>query len=675
MATSNIYSAAKSSSVNDGSYTIVNISVDPMVVLPGVNELISVMVVDDASQPAPAGTTVTWSCSFPGSLEGTTSVTDASGIAVMTVISDQSGISTVTATVGSSSKDIVARFYDVNLAPPFVPNGMDGVLDKYDIANVVQLIVEQYPNANTGDFLTVYWDDIHHYTQEITDLATDFPLTLDVTHNFPPACLNNGSYCVFYEYVDKVGNANVSTPLNLTVTGMTLPPPVFTEDSDGWIDAQEAISLGGTPLAIPAYLGISVGDVVTTYWQGLVDGIPVASATDTQTYPVTSSDLQSGFSVVIPTSKITPVGIGEGQAYYSVLFSDGQSGISPTATINIDTVHSEFLPPPTFPEAVNGELDLSDAEDGTTMQISYPNMAQGDKVTLFWKGYEADGITPVEGSNYSEDRIVSALEAQNQLLSTIIPADRITIIGDGYAVGQYQVIFASYGIAHSSTTEITIMNKATNNFKLDITTGAPYWHSPADVVRPCNVATITALPGTEVEMALPEGGDAAFLDSIPGKPYLWSKIIPAAGFLNASIYSTAPGGVTVTAFDVADVTHNASRVMVFDDYVTGKGDLAKYGFSTGALANGSTVNSLYAWAGDNPDITKVTFTVQGNATIEGYGTIAIVTLSSFRTATVNVVNSTAEHTSFTINTMQSSVPSSVTDSVQFIPSTTTVTTV
>lgn len=570
---------------------------------------------------------------------------------------------------------LVQRKNTGDLPAPTFPEAIDNVLVQGVIADGTPIRVPAYSGIAENDVVQVSWVGSTPQGQTIPEsvVAMNYIVsTQDIVGGFDVmiaapyiSVIGQGVATSWYTSQPAGGLFPSSSKLatvEVDILEDSLPRPIFTEGGDGWIDAQEASSDGGTPLLVPVYPGMTINDRVTTHWQGLVNSSPVPTAVNIQTHTIIAADLLSGFMQIIPTNAITPVGIGEGQAYYQVSFADGRTGSSVAANINVDTLHGQLLPAPLFPEAIGGVLTLAQAADGTVMQISYPGMVAGDGITLYWQGYQQDGVTPAPEASYSEVHILSALEGQAQQLTTTIPADYITRIGEGYAAGQYQVSFSAGGMANSTFTQIKIMTQEANTFQLTTTTGAPYWHSPADIVRPYNVVTVAATPGTEVEIALSSSAQAWFDDGTQ----IWRGTLTQDGYVNLSVYSMAAGAVGVSAYDIHDVNSYASRTMVFNDYYTGNGDLAGYGYSSGAPANGATVNSLYVLASDNPNITRATFNVSGSATITGYGKTAIINLSSSRTAAINVVDSTPELSTFTINTMQSPIPSSVTNDFEFV---------
>lgn len=321
--------------------TISSLTVKPMDALPGTDEVFSALVVDADGVPV-VGATVTWNCEDSAALSATTSDTDSKGVATVTVNSAYAGVLAVTANVGSSYAVATANYARSSLKPVFIPNGMDGELDIYDLKNDVQVVINSYDQASAGDTLIFHWDNVHRSTKAITNPAVDFPITFDITNDFPPACLASGTYSVFYQYTDQAGNINVSLPVNLTISGGNLPAtlaaPTFSEGKDGWINLKEANTDGGTPVQI-TYEGMTEGDSLHVTWQGYDEsGIAIPDTYYEVDYAVTADDADAQLcAVVVPTDSIMPIVKGTAQADYLLTpVSGGDKQQSVAAEVGVD---------------------------------------------------------------------------------------------------------------------------------------------------------------------------------------------------------------------------------------------------------------------------------------------------------------------------------------------------
>jgi len=320
--------------------TISSITAEPLNAKPGESVTLTAIVLDATGAPA-SGVTVTWV--LLKDQTSTDTVTDDSGLATLTVVSDQAAVIAYAVYVDDDTSTVTlgeARFYDSTLQPIFLPNGMDGELDKYDISNPVEVIIEKFTNARADDIITFWWDDIHSFTTQVLDPDTDFPITIDITNTFPPACLSNGTYQLFYQYFDPHGNYAVSVPWTVDVTGGELPPtlpaPEFPQGDDGWINKREADE--GTQINV-AYDGIAENDQITLTWQ-VSDEKHVQMNNVVISHPVSADEYAQGFAqIVLSADDVPAVQNGSAEAWYVVTpanHGDVQSSI--VGEIGVDTI-------------------------------------------------------------------------------------------------------------------------------------------------------------------------------------------------------------------------------------------------------------------------------------------------------------------------------------------------
>lgn len=319
--------------------TIAAITAEPLNTRPGDTIILTATVLDDAGLPV-SGVTVTW-------VEQRTQVkteatTDSSGQATQQVTSDTPAVIVYAAFIDDVSTAALteACFYDANVPPVYVPNGMDGELDKYDIAQQVQVVIDAFSAIRLRDKVVFWWDNIHRYSTEIHSLTDDFPIVIDITDTFPPTCLADGTYELFYQYYDKEGNGGASVPWRVTVTGggmtPTLPAPTFPEGADGWININEASD--GTQLNI-AYNDLASNDQLSVTWQVADEqGIQITSINIP--YIVTADNVAEGYCLVdIPAEAIPGVQRGSAQAWYVMTPANGDDvQSSAVGKVGVDTV-------------------------------------------------------------------------------------------------------------------------------------------------------------------------------------------------------------------------------------------------------------------------------------------------------------------------------------------------
>lgn len=322
--------------------TIASVTAEPLSAAPGNEVTLTAVVLDDTGAPA-SGVTVTWVNLTDQSTK--TSATDSTGEATLAVESDIATYIPYAVYVDDDSSTAMlaeARFYDTNTPPVFLPNGMDGELDQYDVAAKVEVIIEQFKDARAGDVLTFWWDDIHSFTKQIFDPATDLPLTIDISTTFPPACLANGSYELFYQYIDNRQNVRVSPPWTVSVTGGVLPPtlsaPEFPQAADdGWINKREADA--GIQIHVN-YTDMAVNDQIDLTWQLYDEKHIQIDTLIIPTYAVVQDDLDQGYvEFILTTDQVPYVQSGSAQAWYTVTpanHGDIQSSI--VGEVGVDTI-------------------------------------------------------------------------------------------------------------------------------------------------------------------------------------------------------------------------------------------------------------------------------------------------------------------------------------------------
>lgn len=518
--------------------------------------------------------------------------------------------------------------------------------------------VPAYSNITEGDFVSVYWvgsdvngntipDSVDTLTHTVTaaEIVDGFNVLIDAPF---VTSVGKGTATAWYAVQPVSGGlpvSSVSATVNIDMTQTTLPAPLFPEGNDGWITYSEAVD--GTPVKIPAYTGITAGDAVTIVWQGYQNNEPISDTQDVQLHTVVATEVETGFSIQVPSSAITPVGIGQGQAYYSVVFSNGDNGVSAAATVNVDTTHTQLLTAPVFPEATSdGVIDETEYADGTPMQISYQGMAAGDSVSLWWQGYLEDGVTPISGTAWSAIHTVLAQDIQSGNFTEIIPPEFISPIGNGYAIGHYSVTFIAGGMSESNPTEVIIMTQDTDQLYLNAATGAPFWENTSTLIKPMNTLTVSGPAGANITISLT---GVAFFDE--NGESVWSGNLDQQGFAVLHVYSLIQGAVVVNA-NITDNPSVATQVdMTFGNYLPGTGALSGYAVTTGVAANGRSTASVYINTLTSSDIriARVDIT-DSNASFIGYPLkVADVQLYDDGTCSVDLTDLTSESVTVTIS--------------------------
>ena len=344
-----------------------------------------------------------------------------------------------------------------------------------------------------GNTAYIYWRERDALGNIVVGSETDFTHVInesDINKGFdllvPPSYItvvqSTGSAEAWYSIVPPAQEAQSSQTATASVdmSGTAIyPAPFIPAGSDGWVDCGD-ITVNGIVIEIPANTQFVQGGPVTVYWQGYnASGMAMADARYQLTHILTSDEVSQGFSITVPAEFILPIGVGYAESWYQVS-APSTPGFSSIKSVDIDAEHCSLLPAPQFPAALDDGL-IDDAEvasgNGTTLQVSYPGLSEGDTVTIFWFGYRNSPDLPVAGTSWTETRALSAQEAAAQQADFHIPADVITPIGEGYAQGRYQVMFTDGGIGSSAEQTVMIAVHTAQTLQMGWTTGAP-WFDP-----------------------------------------------------------------------------------------------------------------------------------------------------------------------------------------------------
>jgi hypothetical protein len=498
---------------------------------------------------------------------------------------------------------------------------------------------------NAGDTVYVYWresdaggnpvagsDASVTHTVVSPEVGTGFNVL--ISSPFVTAVATTGTADAWYSVIPQTGEAQSSQTgtVKIDMTGSGLyPAPFIPTGNDGWIDCAE-ITAEGVEIDIPASLQFVPGGEVVVDWQGYdAGGNPHPdTAWQSPAHTLTQNDVTAGFSVMVPAAYIMPVGIGSAQAWYSVT-APAVPGVSGVVYVQVDAQHCSLLPAPEFPAAAGDNTLTGDevmGDNGTDMVIIYPGMVAGDIVTAYWAGYMTSPDSPVPGATWTQTRTLTTNETQQAVYH--IPADNITPVGDGHGKGRYEVMFKNRGIAASDVTNVSVMTDSASSLQMSCTTGAPIF-DPLVPVRPLNTVFLSGPAGADVELSLPSNSDAWF--NPDGVQTLLLRL-GDVGTASAQVYSFGTGNVLVSAYVTTDPTLNASKSMTFTSWLSGPGDLQLYGTSTGAVANGTCVCSVYLQTSASSASTQARLVLTGD-------TSAIIPISGTTTAYVDVSNTHA----------------------------------
>ncbi|NCH76744.1 hypothetical protein [Cronobacter sakazakii] len=518
---------------------------------------------------------------------------------------------------------------------------------------------------NTGDTVYVYWrafdangnavpasDNSVTHTVATPDVGNGFSVL--VSSPFVTAVTTTGSAEAWYTVIPLTGTAQSSqdATVNLDMTGSGIyPAPVIPAGNDGWVSCDD-ITTDGLEVDIPPCSQFVVGGGVVVYWQGYsTSSVPLpAAAWQSPLHILTLSDISAGFSVTVPVTFITPIGVGSAQAWYSVT-APALAGVSDITRVQVDSQHCLLLPAPVFPAAAgDNTITASEvsADSGTDMVITYPGMVTGDTLTAFWTGYQTTPDAPVPGATWTQTRVLTGTEAQARQAVFHIPADTMTPVGEGYGEGRYQVMYQSGGIASSAPTEVNLTGDNTSSLIMACGTGAPFF-DPTVPVRPLNTVTLSGPAGAGIQLSLSSSSNAWFN---PSGEQLLTLTLDESGQASAQVYSFSTGNVLVSATGLTNPQLSASASMAFSAWTPGNGDLLSYGISTFAAADGRSTCGVYMQTTEASGATQVrlALTSPTSAILPVSGsTIAYANVSTSHAAGFDVTDIVAETVRFTLS--------------------------
>lgn len=567
---------------------------------------------------------------------------------------------------------IVDRSHTGTLPPPLLPDeDATGTISyssvTYHNGTHISIPVPE-AGIRAGDTVNIYWEGFDLSGNPLPGSTTSF--THEVTSAdlqgfsvlVAPAfvtVINEGTAMAWYSFTDSSSNVQNSDSA-IAVIDMSLSgqyaAPIFAAGSDGWLDCAECA--GGVDIVVPPSDLFVASGTVAVYWQGYdISGSAVAGAQATLSHTLVAKDITDGFTVTVDAAYVTPVGIGMAQATYQVM-SPATPGYSALAQVGVDTEHCALLPAPAFPAAQDdGVISFAEvnADDGTEMNVSWPEMAEGDTVTIFWTGYLNTPDSPVPGANWTKTRMLTQREAQAQNAGFHIPASTITPVGNGYGAGRYQVMFKSGGIAASATTGVKVNTEASGGLQMVCGNGAPVFN-PALLVRPLNNVTLYGSPGEDIELSLPGSASAYFY---PSGEEILSVRLDENGTGSAEVCGLVAGNYTVSAWVSSDPSIAAVDTITFLAWTAGHGQITSWGTSTGGAANGTGTCRVYLHAASTVGTTaQVKLSLTGSGIHAGVlpdeGLSGTTQIDSTYTAAFDVEDTVAESIGFMLSVEDSS---------------------
>lgn len=148
----------------------------------------------------------------------------------------------------------------------------------------------------------------------------------------------------------------------------------------------------GVQMTIPHYPNATAGDTVTFWWGDYSHATTLAD-------PSTQLPLVINISTEIPPSYLED---GNYPVYYTA--SDAAGNVSYSSALPVVIANGGQTTPtltrPSIPAGVDGYINIADATNGVEVDVSYPTMAAGDVITLYWPAVDANS-NPVQAASTS----------------------------------------------------------------------------------------------------------------------------------------------------------------------------------------------------------------------------------------------------------------------------------
>lgn len=556
---------------------------------------------------------------------------------------------------------LVSRSYTGTLPPPVLSDALAGTIDYPSVVFNNGTHIQVPGDAlSTGDIVNIYWEgfDQNGKLVQASLSSQTHTVTAGDLSGFsvlvPPSyitVIGQGSAQAWYAVTDETAStqnsASASATIDMTYAGQ-YTAPFFPAGSDGWLDCAECAA--GVAIFVPASEQFAIGGLVAIYWQGYDStGVPIPATQQTLSHTLVAADITNGFTVTVDASRATPIGIGYAQASYQVM-SPSVPGYSALVQVRVDTAHCALLPAPSFPAAA-GDNTLTGADiesgNGTSMQVTWPDMQAGDTITAFWVGYTKTPDSPVPGTSWTQTHTLTPGEAQAQAVTFHIPASFITPVGDGNGEGRYQVMFKQGGTAASDRTDVVIKINAAFGLQAICATGAPVF-DPTVPVRPINRVSLSGPAGARILLSLPSGSEAYFN---PAGTQIITVDLDDNGRGGAEVYAFTAGNATVDAYIMEDPSISDTGAMTFTEWKTGSGELLSYGVSTGGSADGTPTCGVYVQTTETSTATQARLTItSGSAVIPATGRqTASINVSTSHAGGFDVADSIAEAAMFTLS--------------------------
>lgn len=339
-----------------------------------------------------------------------------------------------------------SMFKNYGLFPPYLPQMNDGIINEDDLSvdNKIYVEIAEYQLADVADEIRVNFDKISSKLKVITDPKNEFPVQMVFDANIIP----DGVYKIDYSVTDFAGNISES-PFTFAIVDRrdsgTLPAPIFIDaDINNIINNNDVVSNFGTHILVPIYPNISIGDeVVLSFW--IIDdetNLVAPGSSYTIKHLIVGQDITDGFVTLVPEINILLVKRGKAKARYQSIDANQHVETSKIATAMLELDISVSLPAPVFVDNIHGWLTSAQLSKGIRVRCIYDDMAIGDIVTLYIRGYTMDNI-PINGTSANIVHTVTLFDVDDGYLLLTFLKGIAEKLNFGYFTSYYKVFRAN----------------------------------------------------------------------------------------------------------------------------------------------------------------------------------------------------------------------------------------
>ncbi|WP_146041296.1 Ig-like domain-containing protein, partial [Pseudomonas sp. MPR-ANC1] len=345
------------------------------------------------------------------------------------------------------------KLFPVTLPPEVVQQGIDAEWAKKG----VPVTVPFYPDMAVRDTVLVKWGSTvlapHTVTQDEVDHKT--PIVIIADQAAILAGGDNDALVLRYDIHDEVWNWTVrhsqSARVRVEAGAWRLGMPIIKEAINGVITIKDLNKLDITVQVKLESADFELGDTVTLSWIGTpLNGKPLVH---TESKPVVS--IPSILEFKVPYAQIRAIAMGLGDASYVLTKKNGAPPLSSKRAFAEVIGDVSMLPEPIIRELFGDTLEPDEAQ--ATVDVRYPDIANGDLINLIWAGTRAGG----QSYRHEAQHTVSDNEARQGMVTLYVTNEHIRVLDQGRLDLSYRVSndkVALYGVIESERLLVNVAN-------------------------------------------------------------------------------------------------------------------------------------------------------------------------------------------------------------------------